>query len=340
VVVVFQITPWRLDAWLILLAAVYWQGPCHWSAGVACGALLLLLNKFGVIYSAAYLQLLVTLFVLQRIDNPDGVSLLQDARDWPRRCASSLAILPICAAVGQAIFYSGDFGNYALNYRSVGIGFIRIAPTSFYWHFPPVVAVSGLLLVRLRNHLPPRYLAAGFLLGYLAIGNSLWFFGRSHEHAILCLSIVLIFEVFLCLDLVSRYLAEDDRLGPLAGQRARNTALGLAAAAIAAIAIYYGDNIWRKVEIQGDNLSEGRFIYPGAPDRPDGKRQAEEIPAATAHPQLVDRQDIARQLEAIRTVTRNSPHVYFIGRLDFWYYYLGGYCPVGFVVVLKNCCFH
>ena len=60
----FQLTPYRLDMWFILLVLVYFKGVHHWSAGIFCGLMLLLHKNFGIIYSAAYLQLLLTLSLM------------------------------------------------------------------------------------------------------------------------------------------------------------------------------------------------------------------------------------------------------------------------------------
>lgn len=201
-----QVTPLRLDLWLPLLAVVFWRGAYHWSVGLICGLLLLLANKFGIIYTLAYLQLLVTLYFVGLVGREKKQPLAQDLLAYGKRCAPSISIVLVAWIASIVMLSNNEFGNYAVYYQKVGIGFMKISSVSFYWYIPPLFSMMVILLVKLRNFVSPNYLASGFLLTYCVIGNSIYFFGRSHEQAILNMSIVLLFVFFFLLDLISRLL--------------------------------------------------------------------------------------------------------------------------------------
>ena len=147
----FQSTPLRLDLWLILLVLVYFKGAYHWSAGLFCGLMLLLHKNFGIIYSAAYIQLLLTLCVIDTAVIPgQAIKTVSVAlTTFLKRNYLNLVLIVTGALMHYLLFRNpniqGDF-----DYVRLGIGFIKIATDSFYWY---VVAVSGLafvLLFRLR----------------------------------------------------------------------------------------------------------------------------------------------------------------------------------------------
>jgi hypothetical protein len=56
----------------------------------------------------------------------------------------------------------------------------------------------------------PKYLALGFALLYFALGNCIYFFGRSHEMNLFSIAIPLIFLMFYTLDLVDRWMCHKD----------------------------------------------------------------------------------------------------------------------------------
>jgi hypothetical protein len=304
----FQGTPFRYDMWLILMMLVYFKGPYHWSAGLFCGLMLLLHNNFGIIYSAAYVQLLLTLDALDTAMLPGGIikTVSVALTKFATRNIRNLIFMLLCALAHYLLFRNPDVPN-DYNYVRMGIGFIKIATDSFYWY---VVVISGLsftLLLRLRSIVSDSYLAAGILLVYLAIGNSLYFFGRSHENALIVLSPVFLLLFFLLLDLAGYALIRGaDKLGTSFIHR--NFAIIVSLVFIAAIAIWYGDNITRKAAIQARNAVKGQFIYPS------------EVPERY----------IQKTLAEVRSVTGDNPKVYFVGDYDFLFDYYGGYAPVGY----------
>ena len=184
---------------------------------------------------------------------------------------------------------------------------MQIKDHSFYWFVPPMFSLVIILLFRLRACTSSRYTTTGFLLIYCAIGNSIYFFGRSHENNIINISIVLLFVFFLMLDLIARLFQ--------AGNKAASPSLlcrhgveAMAFSLIAVIIIWYSPNIVRKVAIQIQNIKKDQPIYPPA----------------------VDSRPSKGYLDRLRETTGNSRQVYFIDISDFKFYYYGGYTPIGY----------
>ena len=304
----FQGSPFRYDMWLILLMLVYFKGAYHWSAGLFCGLMLLLHNNFGIIYSAAYFQLLLTLCVIDTAVVPGQAIRTASAAlaNFVKKNYRNLMIVLVCALAHHLLFRNPEVPN-DYNYVRLGIGFIKIATNSFYWY---VVVASGLafvLLFRLRTRVSGTYLATGFCLIYLAIGNSLYFFGRSHENAIIVLSPVYLLLFFLLLDIAGYDLGN----GPGKAARPfihRNPAIIASLVFIASVTVWYGDNITYKAATQARNAANGQFIYPSD----------------------VPKQAILNVISEVKAVTGGSPKVYFVGDYDFLYDYYGTYVPVGY----------
>ena len=305
----FQVTPLRLDLWLPLLVLVYCLGPFHRGAPLLCGVLLLAHRTFGIIYSAAYLQLLLTLCALEYFDDPEKGPWWPSLVKYGRRFLAPGAIMAACWASGYLLFRNGAFPDYSGYYQKIGIGFIRIAPDSFYWYVPAIMGATVILLFRLRHTVPPAYLATGYLLTFCAIGNSIYFFGRSHEHNILNIAIVLLFLCFFLLDLIDRALqvGAGGRSTPSFAQR--DGALCAAGALVVVIIVSYSGNIAGKLQAQYHGRSTD--VVAGQVD-------------PSALPGFYD------YLAQVREATGNSAKVYFVGGDDFALYYYGGYQPTGY----------
>lgn len=308
VVSYFQVTPLRLELWLPLLAVVYWRGPYHWSAGLVCGSLILLLKNFGIIYSLAYIQLLITLWAISYYDGGRRETLGQSLLDYSKRCLLPVMIIVLFAGASHFLFKNHELGNYSGYYQKIGIGFIQIASNSFYWYVPALFSMVIILLFRMRKLTSPTYTVTGFLLTYCAIGNSIYFFGRSHEHNILNIAIVLLFLLFFLLDLVTRLLNENAGDDTASSFLRRYGVRGVAVAMIAVMTVSYSHSILQKSVTQIRNAGNAQLIYPL------------KYNLRASHDYL----------NAIRAVTGNSSKVYFVDRVDFWFYYYGGYAPVGY----------
>ncbi len=304
----FQITPLRLDLWLILLVLVYFKGPYHWSAGLFCGLMLLLHHNFGIIYSAAYIQLLLTLSVIDRVMISDKAikTLLSMIYVFLKNNYHNL-VLMLVGATAHYLFFRNTNVQSDFSYTHLGINFIRISTNSFYWYVVVVLSLSFALLIRLRSRVSSNYLATGFCLIYLAIGNSLYFFGRSHENNIINISIILLLLFFILLDIVGRSLVNDSGK-PAELFMQRNLAIIVSVIFIASITIWYGDSITGKSATQARNAKKQQFIYPS----------------------LVSKQSVMSVIADVKSVAGDNPKVYFADHYDFLLDYYGGYAPVGY----------
>jgi hypothetical protein len=202
-VYVFQITPLRLDLWLILFAFIYLLGPNHWILTLTCGLLILVHGNFGLIITLGYLQLIMTLGVISMVDIGLKAKLIQwgKSRNILRLIASS-SFLFICFFISRSIF--GESFIATSYYQKIGIGFIPMAKISLYWLIPIVVSSVFILLCNLRKVLNSKYVSLGFVLIFFLLGNSIYFFGRSHELNLFSIAIPIVFLFFFGLDLLDR----------------------------------------------------------------------------------------------------------------------------------------
>lgn len=207
------------------------------------------------------------------------------------------------------LLYNPEFGNYAVYYQKFGIGFMRISPESFFWYVLPIICVTFILLVRLREKLSTAYLQTALLVVLSAVANLVYFFGRSHEHALLNIAIILLFVVFFLLDLVVRLLRLGFEDGTTPVPPLRYGGVSVAGLLLAMMVVYYGDNISTKAVRQVSAVAQGDVTYPFE----------------------VDRSTLEGELQAIRRATEKSEKIYFLSRWDFQYYYYGGYRPLGYV---------
>lgn len=274
-VTVFQVTVLRLDLWLILLWIGYKKGLQSRWLGLVLGTLILFHNAFGMLYMISYI---FTLMLLYRDES--------NARSFLKKYSFNL-LLPAGALVLFKLV-RGSAPAAAALYQQLGIGFDRIAENSFYWYIPVLFGITALLLFAKKKSLPKEYFQSGLFLVFLALSNSVYFFGRSHEHNIINISASLLFVFYLALDLgMSRRI----------GNAVSVVLLGL-------ITIFYSARISQKLK---DQYSNG-FHQPST---------------------LLLREptyDVAQ----LRALTNNSPHVYFMSTVDYYYYQQGNYLPQGY----------
>ncbi|WP_223923810.1 hypothetical protein [Geobacter sp. AOG2] len=221
-----------------------------------------------------------------------------------------ITILGILGVVTYFFTKNDIYGNYSSNYQKIGIGFMKIAKESFYWYVPAVFSLVIILLLRLRKEISSTYMTIGFFLTYCAIGNSIYFFGRSHENNIINISIVLLFLFFYMLDLVTTYLNNCHRENAPAKCLQRHISIYAAITVIFIISIFYTQTISDKVAIQVANAGEGRLIYSYNPFERDKL--------------------FGPFMDQVRKLTNYSDKVYFADSVDFLFAYYGGYQPVGF----------
>lgn len=294
-VFILQITPLRLDWWLAVLACVYWKGARHWLIGLGLGLLIVFHHDFGLIYAFSYILFVLFLAAGEAADKMLPVKNL--AQKYSCLYAMNMIII-IAALVVYKVFYSPAAGSAALVYQKYNIGFMPIARQSFYWYIPVVLALLVLLGWRNRRLLPEKYYQAGLLLVILAIGNSLYFFGRSHEHNIINIAGSLAFCFFLLVDLAHYEISKNTT--------ARiNLFLAPALAFLLVMGLAY--------------------VYSGRAMQRIGQQYAYSFSAPQS------RQYLPQPLIAeVKTMTAADPKVIFMAQFDFPFYYEGGYIPSGY----------
>lgn len=233
-VFVFQITPLRLDLWLIPFTILLYRGPRDWLITLSLGVLILIHGSFGLIYTVGYIQLVGTLILLS-IGNLGFKPFLEKYFNLNEMIAiaTRLSFLLLCVAVSRTVFADNIVATSW--YQKIGIGFIPIAQKSFFWFLPIVFSGLVVLLVTMRNVLSFRYIASGFALLYFTLGNCIYFFGRSHEMNLFSIAIPLIFLFFYTLDALDRWL----NYYPIAYSKTINKELTRAIAVCLIVSISY-----------------------------------------------------------------------------------------------------
>jgi hypothetical protein len=302
---ILQATPLRLDLWLVILACVYFKGIYNITVGAALGLLLLFHRNFGTIYLVVYLQFVSILFAIDLTrairENTFTLSALKKiCLKHLHRNKTNLSVIMLFIFAGGLLF-NGLVPRSAVMYQSLGLGFLRVAGRSFFWYIPVLLSLSAAVLLARRRELPENYFNAGLFLVLLAVGNSLYFLGRSHEFNIMTSSGIYIFLLFFFFDLIGRILP--DTGGPFRRNVKRLIVSFLPVVFLALTAFYYSSFSVAKIIGQFRNLTEGRFVYP-----------------------LPVRVDI----ETVKEATGNSRKVYFLSSNDTYYYYYGGYTPQGY----------
>jgi hypothetical protein len=251
----FQVTPLRLDLWLVLFVMIYFLGAFHWSIGLVCGLMAIFHKSFGTIHAMAYLQLILTLGVIHVLDSRKAAGKIEFGSifGYLKKAAVPLALVILSLGV-SAILFSKN-ANITSYYQKIGIGFIPITKTSFYWYYPIVISAVFSLLCILRGQASVRYIALGFLLLYCTIGNSIYFFGRSHEHNILNISISLVFLFFYGLDLIDRKLSDSSAAASGGFRWRKHVVACVGILFIASVAYFYSGNITKRLNIQSAKLA-------------------------------------------------------------------------------------
>ncbi len=323
-VAIFQVTPLRLELWVILLLLVYYKGPYHWINGIVMGALLMLHKNFGLIWTLSYYQLIGTLFIIGFVEaflrRKTETNVLKEFLKKQLLLNYKNLIIIVAFVGASIIMFKGFIPKSALLYQQIGVGMIQIMPQSFYWYIPITLSMCFVLLLKYRKALSMQYLQTGLFILFVTIGNSIYFFGRSHEHNILNIATSLLFTIFLVFDLLASgktrvdvaipkqkgkkvVVQEPQQMERLLKIRA-NIINVLPILLIAGAGFYYSDMTGHKIKTQFKNLKKGQFIYP-----------------------LTVPTDFA----SLKKITNNSDSIYFLNyQDDFLYYYYGHYKPHGY----------
>jgi hypothetical protein len=185
-----------------------------------------------------------------------------------------------------------------LTYQRLGIGMTRISPDSFYWWIAAMLAATGWLAFSLWNRLPQKRAGAALFAVALAIGNSIYFFGRSHENNLLNISAVLLLCTFLGMDLAQE--AWHDR-----PQGIRWTLKAAPWLVLAFVAFFYSGKL-----INNAHTQAARVLRNLPPKRP-------EDPGIIA----------CAEIDAVAKDRR----VFVFSAFDYWVYERCGYVPPGYV---------
>jgi hypothetical protein len=196
-----QLTPWRLDLWIVPLALTLVFGLDHWLVGLALALLCFFCRSFGILYLAAYVLAWGTDFLAARsIESERAEPFFKALWTGLRRALPIVGLVGCSFVVGRLMF--GSLTTEAVSlYRSLGIGMTKIASGSFYWWIVPLSAVVAGLVFYRRASFSLKQRQGAISLSALAIANSLYFFGRSHESNLVLLSAIFLVLFFLAIDL-------------------------------------------------------------------------------------------------------------------------------------------
>lgn len=293
-VLYFQVTPLRLDWWILLVILAYEKGLYSKWTGVVLGFLIIFHRTFGIIYTLGYLETVFILLILDSMKSiPRACALKASLKTHLRYNISNLGFIALAWIISTLMF--GPSLESASNYQSIGIGFIKISETSFYWYIAVIICIASIYLFNLREKLPDRYFTTGSFIILLAIGNSIYFFGRSHENNIINIAGALVFVLFMLFDL----LAFKYRNNSFKGM----PAILLPNIFIVLLLIFYSERISAVSVKKFENIKKLQFVCP-MPNYP-------------------------FDIQPVRELTDACQKVYFVGEYDFYYYYYGGYVPQG-----------
>jgi hypothetical protein len=296
-VLYFQVTPLRLDWWLLLVIMAYEKGLYSKFTGLTLGILIVFHRTFGIIYAIGYLETVLMLLILDFVKSIPTACPCRTILVKHFKCNIGNALI-IVLSFGIGALWLGSSLESASTYQKIGIGFLPISKTSFYWYVPVMLSAVSIYLLSLRGKLPDGYFATGLFLVFMALGNSTYFFGRSHENNIINISGSLVFTLFMLFDLLAlKYSdpAEDNSLRKMSVAILPNVFILL-------LLLFYSGKIYMVTEAKLNNMKKFQFTYPVPPSLDMGQ---------------------------IRELTDASPNVYFAGDCDFYYYYYGGYVPQG-----------
>ncbi|HEY5824636.1 MAG TPA: hypothetical protein VIT44_09730, partial [Cyclobacteriaceae bacterium] len=316
-----QVTPWRLDLWIILLLIAHYKSIYHWSMGIASGLLVVLHGSFGIIYLGCYLEVIVVLFVADYLDQ-----LKDNNKRWELLKAIGLkhlrlsypVLLTVVAFFIIRLFLFEEFlPSNAKFYQELGISMLPISKNTIYWYMPIIFSGTFLLLWFSRSKLKTGYFTSACFILFLAIGNSMYFFGRSHENNLINISTLLFLVVFTFFDLVLtklKWLRGDELQQYLLTNvmQLGSRIMGLAVYVVIsltflALSYSYSDQMISQLSIRYRRIVNLNFFDP--PIEP----------------------FFRKHVEALKTSTKGSQKVYFFDMsYGFLYTYTGGYEPIGY----------
>ena len=318
-VTTIQLTPLRLDLWLVLLIIATERGIYSKWLGGCLGVMLIVHHSFTLFYVAGYLELWFAVLLLDYIDQSSnkGKSLTSILKKHLFQIAPNFLL--IC--LGMLIYYhlfKHIIPESVSLYKDLGVGFLRVTRFSFYWYILVLLGATSALLMQQRNKLTQRYFRSGLFLLLLVVANSLYFLGRSHESLIIYLQGSFVLMFFLFIDLLNRRLYF---LKKTLGTQCKKWLLNsLPVFFILVTTYFYSERIVTSVQIQTRNLMNGDLEY---------SISQEILPASK-----LSKEQFAKKLfniDKLMAITNHSDKIYVLSYYnDFYYYYYGGYQPQGY----------
>ncbi len=301
-----QVSPLRLDLWIVPVALALRFGLRHWAVAVALALLCILSRSIGLLYLGGYALALGADFLSARaaVARADRLPCWPEARQFSRRLTP--AALSVLAGLGLVtVFLGSPLSDAMLLYRKLGCGQTKIALDSFYWWLLPLTALSAGLAFWKRGELGEKRGGASLLLVGLSISSSIYFFGRSHENNLTNLCVPFLTCLFLCLDLALLQFGPQGRSGAL-------LQFALSSAVVALCAWQYSARISTKFAAQVAVLSRTDLTKP--------------LVAGFGLPRMYC-EELAQRIPQRK--------VYFFTGLDFWYYAECGYVPHGYLLPVE-----
>jgi hypothetical protein len=168
-------------------------------------------------------------------------------------------------------------------------------------------------LFHFRKSFSERYFATGSLIVFFAVGNSMYFYGRSHEHNIINVAAILALLLFLFFDIIIGRIPHDPLIDIIRRHGAQLKTnmryvivLTLVWFVVLLAGFYYSGRMNSRIATQFERLFSMSFI-----------------PMRLYPP--MDKIELARKL------TNNDPHVIFFDfQNDFIYGFFGHYKPEGY----------
>ena len=293
-----QVVPLRLDLWFIVLVLAYFKGLGHWTLGLVLSFLVIAHHNFGLVYAASYLVLMAALFIFEAMEKKSAIKKM--ANKYLSIYWLNIFML-LASLLIYGFFFGPIIGNAVFSFQKIGLGFMPIAYNSFYWYIAVMLGMVFTIIINSKGHISYRVFETSIFLVVLTIGNSLYFFGRSHENNIINISASWLFCLFLLFDLMDDQLQANSKLKI---KKAIMPAISLIAVLI--FAHSYSGRAMDRIKLQYDNIREGHLTS----------------------------NDPALNMDHVRVLTRFDIKVIFLSQLDFFYYYLGGYVPQDYYALI------
>ena len=245
----FGQTPLRIDLWIIPLFLSVFFGIRHWSVALVLGLMLLFHKNLGIIYTVSYLMVMLMLFVL----DIKKIQLINFLKIIKLHLSLNLTIILslIFSIFSIFLVFGGFVPESAVMFSRLGINFLKISEHSIYWFIFPMYSLVAFLLLNNIKLVSKEYFSISFFVIFLAIGNSMYFFGRSHDSQFVQILPLPIIVFFILLDLIYKF--------QIISSLSKIKFISFSFLII--IALIYSTNIYEKGLLQVVNYKKGRVFY-------------------------------------------------------------------------------